>query len=221
MEEKEIEAFLIKSGSVGELIERKAVKEEVLPIFIYEESLKSINETITGFGNFQLKISYLQEQKERLIKAKLLYGYAFNTTVNHNASISVIEDLIKFVDEKLHAESWPKNILQEEKKQRKEKPELTISQIALIFVFENKLITRKNADELVKDYGYNSGESLFQKFTKYSSRSNRIGKEDTPAKNKNKIELFEKVITKLSKEARKKAMEERATLQAAINKAYE
>src|SRR5690606_32483357 len=55
----------------------------------------------------------------------------------------------------------------------KPKPELTINQIALKYVYSEIQITRENGNKIAKEYGHNSGEKLFQRFTYYSSAANR------------------------------------------------
>ena len=78
----------------------------------------------------------------------------------------------------------------------KQKPEFTIKQIALIHVYSGEQITRKNCDHIIKKYGHNSGESLFQKFTFFTSGANRKGRPTpcTPKKLQNKIALLESVL---------------------------
>jgi hypothetical protein len=115
--------------------------------------------------------------------------------------------LVKEVDER-HNKRGNKNT------STKNKPELSISQVALIFCYEGKIITRENGNQIAKEYGHNSGEKLFQKFTFYSSAQNRKGKPSpaTPKKFQNKITLLESVIEKLSKEAKSRATDELNTL---------
>jgi hypothetical protein len=115
--------------------------------------------------------------------------------------------LVKEVDER-HNKRGNKNT------STKNKPELSISQVALIFCYEGKIITRENGNQIAKEYGHNSGEKLFQKFTFYSSAQNRKGKPSpaTPKKFQNKITLLETVIEKLSKEAKSRATDELNTL---------
>lgn len=92
----------------------------------------------------------------------------------------------------------------------KPKPELTINQIALIYVYSEIQITRKNGNEIAKKYGHNSGEKLFQRYTFYSSSANRKGKPQpcTPKKLKNKIELLERVFEHLPKDKRNRIKDE-------------
>jgi len=87
---------------------------------------------------------------------------------------------------------------------------LSINQIALKCVYNGPQITRENCNEEVKKYGHTSGEKLFQRFTFYSSSTNRKAKPSscTPKKLKNKIELFESVIPLLSKDKQAKALDE-------------
>jgi len=74
------------------------------------------------------------------------------------------------------------------------KHRITYIQRALFCVFKNEHVTSINKNEIANKYGLKSGQSLYLKYNFYSHRSNRINPEDTPPKNKNKIELFEKVI---------------------------
>ena len=86
----------------------------------------------------------------------------------------------------------------------KQKPELTINQIALKYVYELLQITRENGKEIARKYGHNSGEKLFQRFTYYSSTANRKGKPSpcTPKKLDNKIKLIESIIELLPNDGR-------------------
>lgn len=212
MEENEIEMSLIRLGNIGELIERKVVMASILPFDIYEISVKSINKAMADCESIQLKIDYLQEQKNRLIKSKSLYGHILNSSINYNGDISAIGDIVKFIDEKL------KEAPRVENKEKAAK--LTLPQIALIFCYESKSITRSNMNEYAKDYGHNSGEKLYQKFSKYSSRQNRIGLEASKKLNLNKLELFEKVIQNLQGEPKERATDEMKTFKAAFESGY-
>lgn len=87
---------------------------------------------------------------------------------------------------------------------------LKIKQIALIHVYNGKSITRENSNQVIQKYGHNSGESLFQKFTFYSSTTNRKGKPNpyTLKKLKNKIELLESVLSFIQKDKQQRALDE-------------
>lgn len=93
------------------------------------------------------------------------------------------------------------------KEKVKVKPELSLSQVALIFFYEKKTITRKNGDGIARDHGHNSGEKLFHWFIFFSSNANRTGEPTitTPKTFENKIKLFESVIKRLSGEAKSSA----------------
>ncbi|MDB4104811.1 hypothetical protein N9545_04730 [Salibacteraceae bacterium] len=96
--------------------------------------------------------------------------------------------------------------------QQKEKNtgKLTMTQIALVFVYSGKQITRDNGDSIASEYGHSSGEALFQKFTKYSSPANRKGKPQpcTPKKLQNKIDLLNSVIELLPTKDQKRVKDE-------------
>ncbi len=87
---------------------------------------------------------------------------------------------------------------------------LIINQIALMYVYEGKGISRKESDEIVRQHGHTSGEKLFQRFTFYSSSANRKAKPFpfTQKRLKNKIELFSSVIQLLPKDKQAKALDE-------------
>jgi hypothetical protein len=98
--------------------------------------------------------------------------------------------------------------------------EVTLSELALRYFYEGHSITRKNCNEVALKFGYKSGEKLFQHFSKYSSRQNRIAKEVTFKKSINKLKLFQKVVLSLSGTPKKNASDEINTLKAAIDKEY-
>lgn len=87
---------------------------------------------------------------------------------------------------------------------------LSIPQIAIIHFYNGNQITRKNGNEIAKQHNHNSGERLFQKFTYFSSPANRKGKPTlcTPKKLKNKIELFESIVSHLTDAAKNRANDE-------------
>jgi len=103
------------------------------------------------------------------------------------------------------------NGLQELKgKLSKNKPELRIEQIALKYAYEGLRITRENSNTIVKQYGHNSGDKLYNRFTFFSSAANRKGKplSCTPKKLENKIKLIESVIELLPSDKQGRAKDE-------------
>jgi hypothetical protein len=92
----------------------------------------------------------------------------------------------------------------------KQKPELTINQIALKFVYTGSQITRKNGDEIAKKYGHTSGEKLFQQYSFYLSAANRKGKPTlcTPTKLKNKIKLLHSILKLVTTDQQKQIRDE-------------
>ena len=103
---------------------------------------------------------------------------------------------------------------------------LKVPQIALIHVYEGMQITRENAGEIAAKHGYtakNSGEGLFQDYTKYCSTANRKGKPTpcTPKKLKNKIKLFESVVNHLSDSNKQRAIDEINILKTIFESEYQ
>lgn len=105
----------------------------------------------------------------------------------------------------------------------KQKPKLTINQIALKYVYELLQITRENSKEIARKYGHNSGEKLFQRFTYYSSTANRKGKPIpcTPKKLDNKIKLIESVIELLPTDKQERAKDEVSILKEIYEAEYQ
>jgi hypothetical protein len=100
----------------------------------------------------------------------------------------------------------PKDIIERENK-------LTINQIALKLVYENAHLTKENANETIKNYGYTSGHKLYQEFNFYHKRNNRTANPDKSKKVlENKINLFKSVIDLLDDKFKRKAIDECETL---------
>jgi hypothetical protein len=90
----------------------------------------------------------------------------------------------------------------------KAKPEFTMKEIALRYVYEEKAITKENSNEIAKSFGHNSGHKLYLDFNFYSDKTNRKAKPETKKTMENKIELFEKVIEVLPDKYKQKAIDE-------------
>lgn len=93
-------------------------------------------------------------------------------------------------------------------------------------MYEGNQITRENAKEIAANYGFtspNSGEGLFQDYTFFHSTANRKGKPTpcTPAKLKNKIELFNSILSYLSENAKQRAKDELNILRTLYQNEYE
>lgn len=85
---------------------------------------------------------------------------------------------------------------------------LSLRQIALVHAYNNKQITRTNGNKIAESHGFKSGEKLFQHYTFYSSPVNRKANESSITKLKNKITLFESVLSYLKPKRKTLAEEE-------------
>lgn len=86
---------------------------------------------------------------------------------------------------------------------------LTVKQVALFHIYEGIQITRQNGDEIAGAHGLASGEKLYGTYLKYTTATDRKGDPGTPRKLKEKIKLFESVISLLtSKSAKDRALSE-------------
>ena len=76
----------------------------------------------------------------------------------------------------------------------KEERKYTMEEIGILCVYSGKTVTRDNGDEIALEYGFNSGDRLYQHFVHYSHRANRIGTEDSKVKTQNKIKRIRKIL---------------------------
>jgi hypothetical protein len=166
--------------------------------FNWEKTLKEINK----FSSPKEKIKFLLEKKavyEQLDGINIeLFGKTFPEKCD--SEIKKLREI-----EKLEKDYPVKN---------KSEKKFTLPQIALIYYYKEESITRKNSDQIAEKFGHNSGEKLFQLFSKYSSRINRLGDEGTDKKNSNKLKLFEKIISELPEKNKQKAIDEMKTFSA-------
>ena len=168
---------------------------------------KSQIEKLQGLTNY---LKFLSDAEEKYVNAKHFYTVWGDGTLRPIGKSEIYGAIVNFIKTEIDKELQNA----QENKSVTNKSELSISQIALIYCYEGKIITRENGNEIAKDYGHNSGEKLFQKITFFSSAQNRKGKPSpsTPKKFQNKIALLESVIEKLSNEAKSRATDELNTL---------
>ena len=96
---------------------------------------------------------------------------------------------------------------------------LTLNQIALFHIYNNIAITRENGKAIAEKYGQSSGEKLYQKYTHYFSKQNRVGEEPTMLTTHNKIKLIDSIILILTdKGSKQNAIEEVAILKKIVSK---
>jgi hypothetical protein len=173
--------------------------EQKAEILLYESKLDIYNDYF--YSEYAKEIEYLRIKAEYYKTHTLPSAQAIgNTTVVLYAEHIYLKEFL----ENEVIKSFPPQ------QTETQKPKLRINQIALKYVYEGFQITRKNCNEIAKQYGHNSGEKLFQKFTYYSSTANRKGKPTlcTPKKIENKIRLFESVIELLPNDKRNRANDE-------------
>jgi len=171
---------------------------------LIDKDLNQKNSVLAGFKNWVLikssECQKIMQDKTLFNSGDLGFSVGFsNEALNNNMRITVFYNYLQWLIE-----------FREQSGNRRDKSKLKLREIALIYYYTGKTITRENGNEIAKKYDYNSGEKLFQFFTKYSSRANRIGIEDTKQKTINKIKLFETIIQYLehNSQAKQKAIDE-------------
>jgi len=86
---------------------------------------------------------------------------------------------------------------------------LTLKQIALKYIYEDRTISRQNGNEIAKEYGQESGEGLYHHFIYFTIKANRTGNPDKTSRAlKSKIKLFESVIEILPNIKKQRALDE-------------
>lgn len=104
------------------------------------------------------------------------------------------------------------------------KKELSLTQIALIYIYKGDVITRNNGNQIAKKAGYiskTSGDKLYQNFTKYVSSADRKGDAGTKRKNQNKIKLIESIVELLPNDKQQRAKDEISILKSIQETQYQ
>lgn len=91
------------------------------------------------------------------------------------------------------------------------KPKLSLSQIALIYVYNGEQITRHNGNEVAAKYGHKSGDKLYQNYNRYNSKSNRMGS-GTEKEDNYKINLLQSVVALVNTDKKQQVLDEIETL---------
>jgi hypothetical protein len=145
----------------------------------------------------------------------LCYGYAFNTFVyygNLYLSLNLKRrkfnriELLQAVQDEAEAEYYPKST-----------PQLSLSQVALQYVWEGRVINLQNCNQIAGNHGYSSGNALYNRYCTFSSAAFRKATSDLTKKQlKNKIRLFESVMNLLPEKRKHIALQEITILQNAL-----
>jgi hypothetical protein len=135
---------------------------------------------------------------------KLVITLDLNLRVEHNI---LAKNFIEFCESEIRK---IKNTLEHKPQQYKTGTKLSIQQVALKLVYEGKHLTRETAREIIKEYGHNSGDGLYNAYSKYSNSNDRTAHPNpfTERKLKNKINLFEFVVNILEEPYRLRAESE-------------
>jgi hypothetical protein len=171
-------------------------------------------------------INYIERQNGRLNNLAKLNGFSGIQSdievINMNDATNRLELIFSIVQAEIQGNLKTNTALPPQQTE-KPKPELTINQIALKYVYSDTQITRENGNEIAKEYGHNSGEKLFQRFTYYSSSANRKGKpiNCTPKKLDNKIKLIESIVELLPTDKQERAKDEVSILKKIYEAEYQ
>lgn len=96
---------------------------------------------------------------------------------------------------------------------------LDTKKIALKLVYENISVTKENANDIIKKYGWTSGPKLYQQYNFYFKRLNRIANPDKTKKVlENKIELFESVVDLVADDKKQQVIDECKILKSHLSK---
>ena len=159
---------------------------------------------------------HLGIKRRKLINSYIdIISKALYFCLNDEEIRNTIEPIKDELEEQL--EYWEKELSKPQ-----QKPLLTINQIALFHVYENKPVNSENCNDIINSYGLNSGQKLFDRYNYYSKPCNRKGEPTgcTRKKLDNKIHLINSVIEILSKPNKDRAIAEVKILET-IRRKYE
>lgn len=194
----EILKFLLKGKKLITIFTKDFTKEELelrQSLFLFDDIFNYILEgslissidfyKICEELNFSSGIIFIPDDEEKKTKTKALKKEKKST----NAIIDIKNDNIR-------------SIL------KPGETKLSLREIALLYFYEGKKITRNNGAEISNIYGWDSGGKLYQHYKFYSYRLNRIGSEDTKLKTYKKLDLIEKVIQLITNPESKRIAQE-------------
>ncbi|MDD3875846.1 MAG: hypothetical protein PHT69_04450 [Bacteroidales bacterium] len=190
-----------------------------------------INEIMKETDNFEFKFEEIEVKllsiKEPSEKHKYLMNLLFDIYSKSTGFDEITNDyynsigLIEWIKAELARSEYEMKCNKSEPQPPKEKPGLTINQIALKYVYESISITNDNCNEIAKDFGL-KGQRLLNQYNYYSSPINR--KEPpfnyTQKIFKNKIKLFKSVIEILPEACKQKASDELKILEYHYNNEF-
>lgn len=156
-------------------------------------------------------------EEQRIRQSKLLDSYSKNELTY----IKLLKNWLK--NEKSYFQDiTPYYVRKKTKSNSESVKNLKINEIALKYVYEGKLISKGNSLQIAKSYGHASGNKLYQQYLFFSSTANRKGKPlpCTPLRLKNKINLFEKVISVLETDNKERALDELKILKTIYDSEY-
>jgi hypothetical protein len=180
----------------GKTIEQK--NEETIQYCL--EELK--NERADGIGSVTFYVHL-----NSLTKGRINYHMPYAEILD--IEIAIIEAFKKAAEQLLHQPT------------SKQKPKLSMKQIALLHIYKSLQITRGNGNEIAKKYGHKSGDRLYQNYTRLVKRSDRKGDPGTKTMLKSKIKLIESVIELLPIENRQQAIDELSLLKTIYKSEYQ
>ena len=170
----------------------------------------------------------IEDLENQLSKREQQYAFLSKVTNNiilgnlHFSHIKKLEQAIiktqmKFLSIQIEAIEKKKKAIKKETSINTS-PKLKVPQIALIMAYGNVNVNKENCNELIKPYGYDSGDHLYNTFRNYMTPQKRIAlpKSYTQTTLKNKIALIESVLEHLAETQRQRANNEIEALQAYV-----
>lgn len=221
---KGISAYLSSEHSLDTVKSRLKHKQEIHPHQTFEayynkcfNFLKNKNNIIplpfNRKSELELVNEHLETEKRNLSESEPLFVEIKDW---EKETIAYIKQLAEYYQDWVKTEhlhnNWPETISPQFSKEstNNQKSHLTITQIALLYVYKGDLITKENGNEIAFKYGHKSGDKLYQKFSWYSSVANRKAIPDPLTKKKlqNKIDLIESIIEILPNDKQGRAKDE-------------
>ena len=136
----------------------------------------------------------------------------------HEVASNVLQTVQRQIQARRVGYAKPAQLLAALATQKPDKKKLSLPAVALTLIYEGKYLQRGNkANELALQAGHNSGDSLYNQYSKYSTDSNRIGFDnETARKGRKMIERIREALPGLSSKAKQKAESEIIMIEARI-----
>ncbi|RDI06691.1 hypothetical protein [Flavobacterium sp. AG291] len=162
--------------------------------FFIRQVFSNQDKEIKHLHNNVIFFDYNDSEFKQVLKDDILFNDWIENKKNRD-KFWLLREYFSFLTEKLKKIESEENL---EVSPINDMVNLTLKEIALLHYYKQEHITLINADSVILKYGFISGKKLYQHYVEYCQKANRIAPGESSTKQKNKVQIFEKVIEILS-----------------------